>query len=296
MSFGVRDFLVDAGAGWASGAASVLLCQPADTILTRLQVASATPSIAAQIPGGSGAVRNPALTQASRVLMEGGTRALWRGSAPMTMVVPFQNALLFVGYGVGERWGKKMAAESDDPHASASLLPVMAGGFVGGVLQSFVVSPIELMKIRQQTLGGSLAATARSIRTSIGAPALWRGLSATLLRDGMPHGVWFASYEWSKQKMMPRTESASQDSAEAAPPMWVPLTAGAFAATVAWAVGYPFDPIKTRIQAAAAAGGRVPSVSETASDMLRETGGNPLRAFYRGFGLKLARASLCFPM
>jgi solute carrier family 25 carnitine/acylcarnitine transporter 20/29 len=98
--------------------------------------------------------------------------------------------MLLCRYGFGERWGKRLAAESDGPNATASLLPVMAGGVAGGVLQSFVVSPMELMKIRQQTIGGSLAATAQSIRAGIGAPALWRGLNATLMRDGMPHGVW----------------------------------------------------------------------------------------------------------
>jgi len=271
---------VDAGAGWASGAASVLLCQPADTVLTRLQVAKAVPSA-----GASTLMRNPALTHVTRVLSEGGAKALWRGSVPMVGVVPFQNALLFVGYGFGERWGKRLAAESDGPNATASLLPVMAGGVAGGVLQSFVVSPMELMKIRQQTIGGSLAATAQSIRAGIGAPALWRGLNATLMRDGMPHGVWFVTYEWSKQKLLSHTSNTSDD-----PPMWVPLSAGAFAASVAWAVGYPFDPIKTRIQAAASAGGQVPSVTQVASQMMQETGGNFFKAFYRGFGLKLARA------
>jgi hypothetical protein len=83
---------VDAGAGWASGAASVLLCQPADTVLTRLQVAKAVPSA-----GASTLMRNPALTHVTRVLSEGGAKALWRGSVPMVGVVPFQNALLFVG-------------------------------------------------------------------------------------------------------------------------------------------------------------------------------------------------------
>lgn len=48
--------------------------------------------------------------------------------------------------------------------------------------------------------------------------------------------------------------------------------------------------VTTRIQAAALSGGRVPGVMETASTMVRETGGDVGKAFYRGFGLKLLRA------
>ena len=55
-------------------------------------------------------------------------------------------------------------------------------------------------------------------------------------------------------------------------------------------VGYPADTIKTRIQAASLSGGRAPGVMETAVGMVRETGGDVGKAFYRGFGLKLLRA------
>ena len=75
----------------------------------------------------------------------------------------------------------------------------------------------------------------------------------------------------------------------------MPLCAGAFAAAVAWGVGYPADLVKTRVQAqAAAAGGgggatmtrSAPGLAETCAAMLRESGGDVLRAFYRGFDLK----------
>jgi hypothetical protein len=62
---------------------------------------------------------------------------------------------------------------------------------------------------------------------------------------------------------------------------------------VAWAVGYPADPIKTRIQAVAASTGAVPGIRATSRIMLREAGGNVIKAFYRGIGLKLARALPC---
>ena len=126
-----------------------------------------------------------------------------------------------------------------------------------------------------------------------------RGLGATLLRDGVPHGAWFVAYEWSKRQMT-RAAANDDENDEAATTSRgrtdaaVPLCAGAFAAAVAWGVGYPADLVKTRVQShaarSAAAGMRAPGLAETCAAMLRESGGDVLRAFYRGFDLKLLRA------
>ena len=46
------EWTVDLVAGWSSGAAAVLVCQPVDTILTRWQ--AATPAVTAAVSGGGG--------------------------------------------------------------------------------------------------------------------------------------------------------------------------------------------------------------------------------------------------
>lgn len=285
-----NEFWVDLWAGWIAGAASVLAVQPVDTTLTRMQATRLA-------PGVDGSAR----AALRRVLAEGGARALWRGVAPMTAVIPMQNALLFAGYGAGERWASrrhKDAESSTTPSAGkagySNLLPVFVGGCVGGVLQSFVVSPFELVKIRQQASGGAVTLAVSTLAGNLGRVGLaTRGLGATLLRDGVPHGVWFAAYEWSKRSMKDSSgkdssSSASNDSA--VQDTMVPVCAGAFAAAVAWGVGYPADLVKTRVQAAAAAGGAESGLVKTCAAMLRESNGDVLRAFYRGFDLKLLRA------
>jgi solute carrier family 25 carnitine/acylcarnitine transporter 20/29 len=223
----------------------------------------------------------------------------------MTAVIPAQNALLFAGYGVGERWASRRDKDSGgnpDGSSRESLLPVFCGGVVGGVLQSFVVSPFELVKIRQQAAGGAVTLAVSTLAGNLGRVGLCtRGLGATLLRDGVPHGVWFAAYEWSKRRMVQASRDDDDDEATTSrrTDAAVPLCAGAFAAAVAWGVGYPADLVKTRVQAqaaaAAAAGGATmmrsaPGLAETCAAMLRESGGDVLRAFYRGFDLKLLRA------
>lgn len=55
-------------------------------------------------------------------------------------------------------------------------------------------------------------------------------MGATLLRDGIPHGVWFASYEYAKTELTDykvRSNEGSKSEDDVATPM----LAGAFAAT-----------------------------------------------------------------
>ena len=116
----------------------------------------------------------------------------------------------------------------------------------------------------------------------------------------MPHGVWFVAYEWSKRALENATDSRdASDTRASQKTTAIPLAAGAFAAAAAWGVGYPFDVIKTRVQASALVSvspnglmekTTVPGVVQTARLMIAECDGSVVRGLYRGFGLKLLRA------
>ena len=66
---------------------------------------------------------------------------------------------------------------------------------------------------RKQTAGAaSTSQSTRSLAKTLfrNKGSLWdRGLVATLLRDGIPHGVWFASYEYCKTEMLQRAKNES---------------------------------------------------------------------------------------
>lgn len=113
-------------------------------------------------------------------------------------------------------------------------------------------------------------------------PSAWKGLTATLLRDGIPHGVWFVSYEYCKTELF---NAAEEDCDKRIQEIAIPMLSGAFAATTAWLVGYPFDLIKTRIQAGTGQG-----VISTVKDLVKEANGRVIHGLYRGFGLKLLRS------
>jgi len=324
-----EEWWVDFVAGWVSGAVGVATCQPLDTVLTRFQAGQGAGAFAAAAAtsttsSGSGIIDASAVRGNLRGLVhEFGPRSLWRGSSPMIGAVPIQNALLMGGYGFGKRYASENDASNGNginnsssnananANANGSLLPVFVGGCVGGVLQSFFMSPVEWIKVNQQTALGTTNGNAGASSSSSSVlrkfvqhrGALWnRGLAATLLRDGIPHGVWFASYECCKIQMLLGTdtgdgtttttmanedENSTPSSSSFYKTVTVPVVSGAFAATTAWSVGYPFDVIKTRIQASAHT---VPGVYETGRHLVREANGSVLRGLYRGFGLKLVRS------
>lgn len=123
---------IDFAAGWISGGISVLVIQPIDTVLTRLQanssnlsqVHSLQVSKASIKPTGTVALRPSAIFRS--MIADFGISSLWRGSSAMIGAVPIQNALLMTGYGVGKRW----CGADDENHSSNS--SVLLGVFVGG--------------------------------------------------------------------------------------------------------------------------------------------------------------------
>lgn len=252
----------DFAAGWVSGVAGLFMTQPVDYVLTRLQ---------------SGSVRTDA----------GGLRGLvgmWRGIMPLVATVPINNAMLMYGYGVG----KSFAEKDGVPRSATSLWPIFLGGCAGGFVQSFLQSPVELIKVRLQLATmGEVPSTGALAQTLFNVQTCFRGLNATLLRDVVPHGVWFTSYEWSKRKLEERAVALDQAKAAAAepPPLGAAeqLSAGAFAAFAAWVVGYPADLLKTRCQMEGGPDGLL-----TAARVVYAEGGAV--AFYSGLGLKLLRA------
>ena len=251
----VSEAWVDFLAGWASGAVAVATCQPVDTVLTRLQAGESL------VVGSSGSSASSSPTsirvQFQSLTKSYGVSSLWRGSSAMISAVPMQNALLMGGYGMGKQFAEGSTNESE----RTVLASIFIGGMTGGVLQSFFMSPVELVKVNQQVHDATKTARMASLELWNGlllfagrTGSSWRGLNATLLRDGIPHGVWFVSYEWCKTTLTRQyvtlsggiaqessiasfsssSSSSSSSVSSTAQQVAIPLVSGAFAATVAW--------------------------------------------------------------
>ncbi|KAL3909515.1 MAG: hypothetical protein SGILL_008057, partial [Bacillariaceae sp.] len=155
-----------------------------DTVLTRLQAGSLVGgSVATAATAAAPSASASTITKS--LVGNFGVFSLWRGSSPMISAVPIQNSLLMGGYGIGKQW-----AEIEG--SSNKYVPIFVGGCTGGIIQSFFISPVEWIKVQSQVEGKNALKATRQLYQN---HALRRGLTATLLRDGIPHGVWFAAYE-----------------------------------------------------------------------------------------------------
>lgn len=133
---------------------------------------------------------------------------------------------------------------------------VALGGFGTGALQSLILSPVELVKIRLQLQNvqaklphqvldshkGPLS-VAKNIWKTEGLRGMYRGLTITVLRDAPAHGFYFWTYEYMREQLHPGCSKSGQES------LRTMLLAGGFAGVASWVSCYPLDVVKTRLQA-----------------------------------------------
>lgn len=220
-------------AGTCGGVASILVCHPLDTIRTRLQTSGR--------PG-------TAWSCFESTVSEGGLRALYRGLLGPLMAQGLYKAIMFGVYG----WAKGVLGSSRWELCAA-------GGLAGGV-NALVLTPIELVRNRQQVSTAALGDVVRTVTRRAGVVSLWRGLGATLCRDVPGVGAYYLAFESFRGRTLGRN-----------------MVAGAVGGAAYWSVALPFDHVKSRLQVDDAA---------TVSSILRTT---PLARFYIGYGSALAR-------
>ncbi|EFN53292.1 hypothetical protein CHLNCDRAFT_53838 [Chlorella variabilis] len=231
-------------AGGIGGAFGVIAGQPLDTIRIRQQQPGA---------GGAGARQF-----ARAILAAEGGRSFFRGMGYPLCTAALQTAVVFQAYGIAARH-----LAGGQPTTALSLPQVFyAGCFAEGPAGApGYVDPLALLA---------------SILRSEGPRGLYRGTAITCIRDFPSHGVYFAVYEACRELFEPGSRAGGSDSAAA---LWV---AGGLAGTLSWLSVYPFDVVKTRMQAAAA------SQSVYAGSHAAEGA----QAFFRGLTTTLGRAFL----
>ncbi|PPD95641.1 hypothetical protein GOBAR_DD07340 [Gossypium barbadense] len=130
---------------------------------------------------------------------------------------------------------------------SPSYKGVAMAGVGTGAIQSLIVSPVELIKIRLQ-LSKKTSPTgpihvAKTILKTEGIRGLFRGLNITILRDAPAHGIYFWTYEYMREQLHPGCRKTGDESLKT---MWI---SGGLAGVSSWIGCYPLDVVKTRLQA-----------------------------------------------
>ncbi|KAJ1453709.1 mitochondrial carrier domain-containing protein [Pelagophyceae sp. CCMP2097] len=250
-------------AGTCSGVASVLVCHPLDTVRTRLQAAAA------------GEYRG-AVDCARRTVAREGASALYKGLLWPVLAQGAYKAVMFGVYGFARNF---FAAQR--PGEDIRLYELLACGGLAGGANAFFLTPVELIRNRQQVsrTAVSVADIVRAARAEAGGSAfgLWRGLAVTLCRDVPGVGAYYVAFEVAKRSK-PRLCGSS------APLSGVELAAaGACGGVAFWTVALPFDHIKSRLQVSSDASATMLSMLKSIFDR----GG--FRLLYVGFGSAILR-------
>ncbi|KAA1469522.1 mitochondrial carrier [Dentipellis sp. KUC8613] len=159
-----------------------------------------------------------------------------------------------------------------------------AGGAMAGSLISFGSAPFELVKVRRQleyTIAEkkgvhivkppSTATAVREIIKSGGPFGLYTGFRLHFVRDTLGTALYFFEYD-SMRHLLGRLPSGEQGPT----PSWLPIHAslvpfvcGSFSGVTSWALIYPLDVVKTKVQQRALAGERYRGPLETLQRLIR---------------------------
>ncbi|KAF7309474.1 hypothetical protein MIND_00318200 [Mycena indigotica] len=277
------DPTIDFLAGTVAGTAGLIAGFPFDTVKVRLQ----TPELSGHYSGST-------LRAIATIVNEERVLGLYKGIASPLLTVALMNGLVFASYNLFLRLQCPASAES------ATLAQITLAGVGSGIVSAVVTTPTELIKIRQQQCVGHT--TARGIAVGIvksaGLPGLYRGLTATALRD-CGYGAYFVSYEATCRLLSTPGETRQG---------WPVLVAGGVAGIAGWLATFPLDVVKTRIQGTGLViePALAPLLGTTVAQNLNTMNTNPyqntwsaivnsyrnegLAVFYRGLAPTLIRA------
>ncbi|CAN8233354.1 unnamed protein product [Cochlearia groenlandica] len=216
-----REFV----AGGFGGVAGIISGYPLDTLRIRQQHSSRSGS---------------AFTILRRMLAVEGPTSLYRGMAAPLASVTFQNAMVFQIYAIFSRSFDSSLPMEEPPSYSG----VALGGVGTGAMQSLMLSPVELIKIRLQLQQSNIGPIrlAKSILRTQGLKGIYRGLTITVLRDAPAHGLYFWTYEYIRENLHPGCRKSGEER------LRTMLVAGGLAGVASWVACYPLDVVKTRLQ------------------------------------------------
>lgn len=162
---------------------------------------------------------------------------------------------------------------------SAPLHSQLVAGAFAGIMEHFVMFPIDALKTRIQSQAAGSASHKNMIEhiskisTTEGSMALWKGVQSMILGAGPAHAVYFATYEFMKARLIKPEELQTHQPLKTA-------ISGATATIAADALMNPFDTIKQRMQLS-----QKSSTWKVAKQIYKTEG---LRAYYYSYPTTIA--------
>lgn len=263
---GVKSFI----SGGVGGMCLVAAGHPLDLIKVRLQTSN-------EYKG--------TLDCLKKTYTKEGIRGLYRGmSTPLVGVTPIF-AVCFWGYDVGKQLARTLWNVHPEEELKMSHI-LFAGGF-SAIPATALMTPTERIKCLLQIQGDSKEPpkykgpvdAARQILKEGGIRSLYRGTTATLLRDVPGSVAYFGGYEVVKKALTPAGSKPEDLSVMAV------LVAGGMAGVFNWTVAIPPDVLKSRLQTAPE--GTYKGVGDVFIKLVKNEGP---QALFRGLGPAMIRA------
>ncbi|KAF0691773.1 Aste57867_17044 [Aphanomyces stellatus] len=233
----MRDFI----AGSCAGVSSTVVGHPFDTVKVRLQMNCASASF-----------KGP-MDCVMQTIRKEGFFGLYKGMVSPMTTVPLVNAVVFSAYENAKSY--LLMRRLNDPSGVLTNHEAMMAGAWAGFVNSFVVTPVELVKCHLQAQGEAIHMAKDEIRFNgtldcvkkviqiDGVRGLWRGHVATMVREVPSYVGQFGTYE-----LLQRVFGQYMDGDDGNTSPATILLAGGFAGCVCWTVSYPQDVIKSRLQ------------------------------------------------
>ncbi|CAI9087417.1 OLC1v1021484C1 [Oldenlandia corymbosa var. corymbosa] len=239
-SSGYKDYI----AGVLAGVATVVVGHPFDTVKVKLQKHNTE---------ASGLKYKNGLHCAARVLKTEGVQGLYRGATSSFLGMAFESSLVFGIYSQTKQF-LQGGEQSGKPQPYA-IIPSAA---FGGAVISFILCPTELVKCRMQVQGtdslvacpsrysGPLDCALKTVKAE-GLTGIFRGGSATLMRESLGNATFFLVYEHVRHHMHLRLKDASISRTHLTD-VGIGILSGGLGGIACWCVVLPLDVAKTIIQ------------------------------------------------
>lgn len=199
-------------------------------------------------------------------IQQGGLGALYQGAVPAVTGHAIKASAVFMSYGLCQElvWRLSVAAgaspavpseESDGRHELA-VWQLASAGAMTGILASFVLCPVELVKCRMQALccgdtcygmprsinnRSGMLCYAREVLRTDGVRGLYRGLSGMWAKEVPGSFIYFGSYELAKSVATAQLQESNHYSKTTV------FLCGVFAG-LCFCITHPIESIKTRVQ------------------------------------------------
>lgn len=228
----LKEAAIQIGSGGMAGFVEASLMHPMDLIKTRFQLQVKINEHNAMYYTGIGDCMK-------KMYRNEGIAAFWKGILPPVIMEIPKRAVKFFSY---EQYDKLLSKK-----ASEEMVHYYAG-FLTGITEGIIVNPFEVVKVQMQSnrkrisdMPSTFTVTRQIIsQQGTGLSGLNKGLSATIMRNGVFNSFYFGTYHFIVPRLKKQTESISE--------FFIKLFAGFVSGTLACCMNIPFDVAKSRIQ------------------------------------------------